>query len=391
MPHQKRRKLNTRNCEVLALGSPIIDRSFNVTDSFLEDIPGEKGGSLVVKYSVLQKIEKRYKKQSRISPGGSAANLILCHNRLGRKVAMVGMIGQDELGKKYKEALCNLGVETLFSSSEDEPTGQVACLTTPDGQRTMRSYLGASCQLRSCHLKKEYFKGIRLLHCEGYSIYNGDGELTQAAMKMAKDEGALVSIDLASFELVRRYKSFIIELLEKYVDIVFANEDEAKVICEGSAQEACNYLATLCKVAVVTLGAKGCRAQTGDEQVFVPTKRVRCIDATGAGDSFAAGFLHKYLEGGSLKDCCKVGHILGAEAIQVVGAQISEEKWHDLLQKVTSFGKNDQKEQQEQEQKQQEQHQEKIQKTTTTTTTTTTTVSISQESSCTTLVMVKNI
>jgi len=317
--------------EVLGLGSPIIDQLFQVEEEFLINVEGEKGGSMAVDISTLNKICQLTKQEVVPLPGGSAANTIVGLARLGTKCSLVGMVGKDEMGLQYRERMQKLNVQSLFVNSESQPTARLVGLVTPDGQRTMRTYLGASCEMRSQHLHSSFFRGIKLLHCEGYSLYNGNGELTIQAMKLASEQGACVSIDLASFELVRKYRTLIDELLEKYVDIVFCNEDEAKEFHLPSIEHVCTHLASLCKVAVVMMGAKGCYVQQGNARIFVPTIPVKCLDATGAGDIFAAGFLHRYLLGYSLKECCELGHLLGGEIVQVFGAQLPEARWTTIL------------------------------------------------------------
>jgi len=219
------------------------------------------------------------------------------------------------MGIHYRNRLEQRGICPLLTESESDATAQVLSLVTPDGQRTMRCFLGASTGFNSSHLKEEHFSGIKLLHCEGYALYNGDGELVRESMVMAKKSGAKVSLDLASFEVVRRYRMILLELLEKYVDIVFCNEDEAKVINpDGTVEETAQYLASMCQVAVVTLGSKGCFVASGAQTIYYPTKPIQCIDTTGAGDIFASGFLHTYLQGHSLRECCRVAHLLGSSS-----------------------------------------------------------------------------
>lgn len=315
---------------VLGLGSPIIDQIFKVDEDFIKGIEGEKGGSMALDIHTLNSICLKTKQDSPPLPGGSAANTIIGLSQLGTKCSLVGMIGKDEMGKQYTQRIQNLNVTPLFATSESQPTARVISLVTPDGQRTMRSFLGATSEMSSKNLSADYFKGIHLLHCEGYSLYNENGMLTRKALELAKAEGVRVSIDLASFELVRRYRPLLEDLLKDYVDIVFCNEDEAKEFHQNSIEDVCQYLASLCDIAVLMLGPKGCYVQQGTTRIFVKTNPVQCRDATGAGDLFASGFLHRILRGYSLKECCELGHTLGREIVQVFGAQLPDSKWKEL-------------------------------------------------------------
>jgi len=151
---------------------------------------------------------------------------------------------------------------------------------------------------------------------------------------MAKEVGSTVSLDLSSFEIVRRYKTLLLELFEKrHVDVVFCNEDEAKQLAV-TVEAALILLASYCKVAVVTMGPSGCWVQSGNVSLFSPTTPKSCIDTTGAGDLFASGFLHMYMQGHSLKHCCEVGHLLGGAVLSVLGAQLPESSWSIIVKSV---------------------------------------------------------
>jgi len=326
----------TPNIEVLGLGAPIVDQIIKVDEEFLQNVPGEKGGSLSVNYEILADIfRKSTGKHAICTPGGSAANTIVGMASLGSRCGLMGMIGQDEMGAEYRKRLKGRGIRPHLTEHPTEATAQVVSLVTPDGQRTMRSFLGASNGFNASHLKEEQFQGIKLLHCEGYALYNGNGELVREAMIMAKKVGAKISIDLASFEVVRLYKSFLMDLLKNYVDIVFCNEDEAKVIHpEGTIEETADLLSSYCQVAIITLGSKGCLVSGANQKYYCPTTPIPCIDTTGAGDIFASGFLHMYLQGHNLRECCHVAHLLGGAVLRVIGAQLPDSIWEDLLKEI---------------------------------------------------------
>lgn len=174
---------------------------------------------------------------------------------------------------------------------------------------------------------------MQLFHVEGYAIYNKN--LTIRAMQMAKRHNALVSFDLGSFELVRHFKPLIIELLRNYVDIVFANEEEANELVGGGGPDECvDYLATMCHVAVVMMGPKGCLVKSKSDKYRCPTQPVKAVDTTGAGDCFASGFLYAYLQGYSLEQCARLGSLAGGEVVKYVGAEIPSQMWSELKKAV---------------------------------------------------------
>lgn len=329
------------NYDVLGLGAPIIDLVVQVDDHFLENVPGEKGGSMVVSHEVLAEILAKASKPSVDVPGGSAANTIIGMASLGSKCGLAGMVGRDDKGKSYIDRLLQKQIMPLFAESEESSTAQVICLITPDGQRTMRCFLGASNEYAPEHLKHEYFAGVKLVHCEGYAIYNQNGKVVRKAMEMAKQAGCLVSLDLASFEIVRSYKPLILELLEnRLIDVIFCNEDEATQFA-SSIDETLEIFGTFCGTSVITMGAKGCWVQHEGEKKFFKTTPKTCIDTTGAGDLFAAGFLHMLMKGSPIEDCCKVAHTLGGAVLSVVGAQLPNQVWQKVHAEIRPLLKKD--------------------------------------------------
>jgi len=326
--------------EVLAIGAPIADQIVMVDEDFLVNVPGEKGGSSTIDFETMNHISELSSACQKIHClGGSAANTINALNALGTRCAITGSVGNDDVGENYSRRLQQKKISPYFKKS-DKPTAQVISLVTPDGERTMRCFLGACSDFNSSHLEQERFEGIKLVHFEGYALYNENGELVKNAMIMAKKAGAKISMDLASFEIVRNKHTLIISLLKEYVDIVFCNEDEAKELSDGaSIDQASDLLASYCEVSVVTLGEKGCILNNG-QRIFCPTTPVKCIDSTGAGDIFGAGFLHMYLNGYSLQDCAKVGHILGRAVLQVLGAQLPDSAWEEVLEEIQMVKNN---------------------------------------------------
>lgn len=316
------------NYDILGIGGPILDLILHVSDDFLGSVPGEKGGMEPIDFESLQKIIRESGGEPVCVPGGGARNTLHGLARFGEKCALLGMVGQDPLGLKYRSLLADQGIHPLLVESKT-PTALVLSLVTPDGERTMRTFQGASTEIRGHHLNAAHFHEARLVHLEGYTLFNKD--LTETAMRLAKEGGAKISFDLASFEIVRSFKGTILPLLEKYVDIVFANQEEVGALLgEKEEEKGCEALASLCEVSVVLMGQKGCWVKSGQEKKHCPAYPVRPLDTTGAGDLFASGFLHGYLRGYPLEICAHYGAIAGRAVVQVVGPVIPHEQWESI-------------------------------------------------------------
>jgi sugar/nucleoside kinase (ribokinase family) len=209
--------------EILGIGTPIIDHILKVSDSYLETLPGLKDGMQPVNQETFNKILKESKADDILVTGGSCCNTIKGLAHLGHVCAIVGKIGKDEAAQHFLKAIKNANIVPLFYETET-PTAQVAVLVAKDGERTFRTLLNASLEMKASDLDSIRFSGVRLVHIEGYSLLCPS--LTERAMQLAKASGDLVSLDLSSFEIVQNHKETILDLLQNYVDIVFCNEIE---------------------------------------------------------------------------------------------------------------------------------------------------------------------
>lgn len=317
--------------EVLGIGSPCIDHIIPVTEEFMQSIPGGRGGMIPVNYEDFQRIMAMAGPRASLNTGGSGANTIKGLANLGHHCALIGKIGNDDAGINFKKNLESLGVQPYLISSTLH-TSQIACLVTPDGERTFRDFFGAGQQIQAEDLNEEFFHGVKLVHIEGYTILNEN--LTLRAMQLAKKHGAKVSFDLASFELATNYRPELVKLLSQHVDILFANELETRSLTGLGPERGCGLLRDLCDIAVVLVGKDGCWVGSPLEVAHYPAYPVNPLDTTGAGDLFAAGFLHGYLTGMPLKDAAHFGALAAAEVIQVYGAEIPNAVWNHLRQKI---------------------------------------------------------
>lgn len=337
---------------VLGLGDPVVDICLDVSSKFLGDIKAQPGGCMLIEPKEMQVLLDAASCQARAMsrvPGGSAANVMkgLASMSSGSSrlhCQFMGMVGSDAAGNFYAEELQDHGVDTLLlESTSGAPTARCVCLVTPDGQRTMRTCLGAAAELSSVSQLARCWPAppATLVHCEGYIMYKPT--LAREAMAAAKHGGSLVSLDLASFEVVRGCRDTLMSLLkEGLVDIVFANEDEAAAITEdstpGGVDAAQSLILQYARCCIVSLGAKGAVARSADgESGSAQASRVSVVDTIGAGDLFSAGFLFAYLQGCTLSTCCAAGCAAGAEAVQSRGTALGEEAWRRLRRTLSGL------------------------------------------------------
>ncbi len=318
--------------EILAVGAPLIDHVISIDDGYLQSIKAKKGSMQTVDFRTFRRIVLLAKTEVNLRMGGSSANTVKGLAQFGHASAFIGKIGEDPISETFIKSLQKSNVKSLLLRSSTSPTGQVACLISPDGERTFRDFLGASRELTGNDLKPEWFTGVKLAHIEGYTLMNED--LTEHAMRLAKQAGAKVSFDLSNFEIVEQYREPIVHLLSHYVDIVFANADETRALTQRDPEKGCALLKDLCPLSVVLMGSEGCWIGSGLEMLRCYAYPEVPVDTTGAGDLFAAGFLHGYLTGQSLSTCAHYGALAGAAVVKVFGADIPDEVWDRIRNEI---------------------------------------------------------
>jgi sugar/nucleoside kinase (ribokinase family) len=260
--------------------------------------------------------------------GGSAGNTVLALANLGAHPGFIGKIGNDDFGQYFKKNGLKQGIDMKLLAG-DLPTGVASTFISPDGERTFGTYLGAAATMKAENLTLDMFKGYAYLYIEGYLVQ--DHELILRAMQLGKEAGLQICLDMASYNIVEGDLEFFDILITKYVDIVFANEEEAKAYTGKDAWGAINEIASKCSVVIVKLGAQGSCIKKGTECIKLevpPVKKV--VDTTGAGDYYAAGFLYGLTCGYSLEKCSIIGSILASNVIQVVGTTLSKKKWDEI-------------------------------------------------------------
>jgi sugar/nucleoside kinase (ribokinase family) len=266
-----------------------------------------------------------------IVPGGSACNTVVGIGQLGGAAKFVGKCGNGEMGDLIENDLLKQNVvPELFRSNS--PTGRVLSIISPDAQRTMFTYLGASSETRPADISEILFKDAAVVHIEGYMLFNP--ELIRTALTAAKSAGARISMDLASFTVVEESKELLEHLVDSYVDILIANEDEARVFTGHSDEQlAIEALSEHAELAVLKVGPRGSYlSHIGSTVAIKSMGDGTALDTTGAGDMWAAGFLHGLVKGYPLEKCGRLGSACGYEVCQTIGANIPDEGWERIRQ-----------------------------------------------------------
>jgi sugar/nucleoside kinase (ribokinase family) len=320
--------------KILGLGNALVDIMIRIDDDqFLSHLELPKGSMQLVDASRSQSVLKKFEKHPKsFSAGGSAANTIHGLAMLGVPTGYIGVIGEDELGGSFVKDMIDAGVEPHMIHSM-QSTGHAVALVTPDSERTFATFLGAAIELASGHLAGFNFKQYDYLHIEGYLVQNH--ELVRAAVSLAKENGLIVSLDLASYNVVEANLEFLREIVASYVDIVFANEEEAKAFTGKDPREALDEIARMARIAVVKTGSKGSLIKSGDEVVEIGIIEVIPVDTTGAGDLYASGFLYGQSLDLSLKKCGELGALLSGNVIEAIGSKMKMEKWVEIRKIIT--------------------------------------------------------
>lgn len=317
---------------VIGIGNALTDMLVNLSnDNVLEEYQLVKGSMSLVDSQLQTAISKAVAGcPYSLSLGGSAGNTIRCMARLGCKVGFIGKVGEDITGEFYEQALRNIGVEPFMLRSE-ERSGKCVALVSPDGERTFVTHLGAAADLQADDIDGAIFDDYDCLYIEGYLVQ--DHDLIRTAIERAKAHGLKVAIDLASFNVVEENRDFLYDIVKRHVDILFANEDEARAFTgESDPHKALEHIGAMCELAVVKIGMRGALIKRGKEFVHVGIMAAaKRVDTTGAGDFYAAGFMYGLSEGMSLRACGTIGAITAGKVIEVVGTTFGEDAWHEIF------------------------------------------------------------
>ena len=308
--------------KILGIGNAIVDVICKVDDSFIEQNNLTKSTmKLFFDENEFKNLLKNLKIEKTVS-GGSVANSIVGISQLGDQVGFIGKVSDDEFGCKYEEGLKNENVEYFYSKKKEElPTGTCLILVTPDSERTMCTFLGTAGKINENDVSSDAIKKSEIIFLEGYLWDEGE---PKKAFDKAINNANKVAMSLSDLFCVDRHKPHFLNLVKNNLDITFANEQEITSLIEAkNFEEVINFSKQLNKLLIVTRGEKGAVAINGDEVVESDIqKNLKIVDLTGAGDLFAAGFLHGYINKLSIKKCLEKGTEMSSKVIQQVGARL---------------------------------------------------------------------
>ena len=319
--------------KVIGIGNALLDVLLRLdSDDTLSEMGVKKGAMDLIDESKMKEIQKAQSGLQRSEvPGGSVCNTMRAMARLGADVGYIGKIGDDSEGKTYEEETRKSGVTPFFVHT-DGISGCSTVLISPDGERTMATFLGPAATLSDDEVSDDILRGYDCLYMEGYLISNE--KLFLPVLKRAKSLGLKVALDLSNFNIVNGFKDLLKEVIPVYVDILFSNESEAEAYTGLPASEAIDVISKDVEISVVTIGKDGVLAKNRDQMIHDPALDSKVIDTTGAGDNFAAGFLFGYSREAMLEQSARIGSILSGNVIEAVGAQIPDERWLQIKLKV---------------------------------------------------------
>ena len=308
--------------KILGIGNAIVDVICKVEDDFITKNNLTKSTmKLIFDDKEFKELLSNLKIEKTVS-GGSVANSIVGLSQLGNKVGFIGKVNDDELGSKYEDGLKQENVKYFYSKKKEElPTGTCLILVTPDSERTMCTFLGTAGKINENDVSSDAIKQSEIILLEGYLWDEGE---PKKAFEKAIQSANKVAMSLSDQFCVDRHKPHFLELVKNKLDITFANEQEIMSLIDAkSFDEVINFSKSLSKIIVLTRGEKGAVAINGDEVVECGIKQgLKIVDLTGAGDLFAAGFLHGHLNNMSLKESLEKGTEMSSKIIQQIGARL---------------------------------------------------------------------
>jgi len=307
--------------KILGIGNAIVDVLCKVGDEFIEKNSLTKSTMKLVDEIEFKKLLSLVKIEETIS-GGSIANSIVGLSQLGNNVGFIGKISDDHLGKKYEEGLIKENVKYLYSKKKESlPTGTCLILITPDSERTMCTFLGTAGKIDENDIDTELIKNSEIIFLEGY-LWDKGGP--KRAFDKAISSSKKIAMSLSDLFCVERHKNEFLDLVKNKLDIIFANEQEILSLTNSkSLDEVINFAKQIKKKIIITRGEKGAISIKNDEIIECPAKtNLKIVDLTGAGDLFASGYLHGYINRFLEKDCLIKATEMSSKIIQKIGARL---------------------------------------------------------------------
>ncbi|MBR9675933.1 adenosine kinase [Candidatus Woesearchaeota archaeon] len=318
--------------DVFSIGNALVDVIVESDEEHIKKLDLTKGGHVFVDEKRAKKIiEALNEKNPKILPGGAAANVISTLSFLGKKTAYTGVVGSDEYGQKFIDTFTEDGIRTNIKKVRDH-SGYAITIITPDKDRSFATYLGASNKLEEKDIDFETLKKSRLVLIEGFQFYDTKlRDLLINVAKVAKKNKKTVVFDLSSHDLVTQSLPELKSFVKNYVDILFANQEEATAYTNLEPDKAITEINKDVEVVIVKLGENGSMIKTKGEFYEVAAKRVIVADTDGAGDAYTAGFLNEYLNEKTLLESAEFATHTAALAVTKHGARINKEELKKLV------------------------------------------------------------
>ena len=325
---------------ILGIGNALVDVITIINDDqTLERFALPKGSMQLVDREKSEMIKSETKTfKQRLASGGSAANTIHGLAMIGEKTGFIGSIGKDQLGDFFEKDMKAAGINTLLSR-RDTITGTAVALISPNSERTFATHLGAAVELEAGDLNPEDFNGYNILYMEGYLIINKT--LVETACRIARERNIKIALDLSSYNVVEANRENFKEIVQKYVDIVFANEEEARAFTGMDPEDALNRISKFCEIAVIKVGSEGSMVKRGDEIIKIDPSKVNLKDTTGAGDLYASGFLYGYSNRLDLGKCGQIGALMAGKVIEIIGARMEESGFKEIKTDIMQIIESD--------------------------------------------------
>jgi len=309
--------------DVTGIGSALLDFMVEVDDRFIESLGLKKGEMHLIDADRSREIFKLLQSMKiHIAPGGSCANTIAGMAMMGGKGSFIGRVASDDYGRTYVDKTVEAGV-TSFISKGNGMTGHAITFITPDLERTFATHLGSAVELLADEIDYSIIKDSSILHLEGY-LFEPENlrDVCYRSMKIAKENGVLVSVDLADPALVGRIKDVFTDVTEKYADIIFVNEEEAAAFTGFRDNKALDVLSGISGIAVVKLGPNGSMIKSGNTVIRIDAVKTEVVNTNGAGDMYAAGFLYGLTSGMSIELSGKIASYAASLAVASAGARV---------------------------------------------------------------------
>ena len=315
--------------KVLGIGNALVDILIQIDDDkILEELELPRGSMQLVDANRSARVLEATKHfEKSLASGGSAANTIAGIAGLGMESSFIGKINNDEMGNVFKSDLEKINIKPQLKYS-DTPSGTAATLISKDSERTFATHLGAAVELTAEDLTDKMFIGHDYFYIEGYLVQNHS--FLERAVSLAKKHNQKIFLDLASYNIVEDNLEFLKYIVENYVDVIFANEEEAKAFTGKEPEEAVHDFASLCEIAIVKIGKNGSLIKSGEEFVKTGIIKATSLDTTGAGDQYAAGFIYGLSNGFDLEKCGKIAAIMSGKVIEHYGARILPKQWKEV-------------------------------------------------------------